>query len=119
MAVGLLTTVERRSDQPQCDTFKLFHINLIDVIVGKKLKDILGHLVSSVGRIKVGIDGNPNNNRTESFFFNVFSIEDSEEAGGMDEVAPLNGGVNQIINKGTDCVSNPVELECVGLNRQA
>ena len=65
--------------------------------------------MGSVGRGRVGIDGNPDDNRTESPLLDVHSVGDSEEAGGVDGVAPLDGGVDQVVNEGTDCVPDPVE----------
>jgi hypothetical protein len=75
----------------------------VDAIVGENLEDLLGHLMGSVGRGRVGIDRNPDDNGTERTLLDVISVGDSEEVGGgVNGVAPLHSGVDQVVNEGAD-----------------
>ena len=51
----------------------------------------------------------PDDNGTEGPVLDVLSVGDSEKVDGINGVAPLNGGVNQVVNEGTDSVPHLVE----------
>ena len=57
--------------------------------------------MGSVGRGRVGIDRDPDDNGTESPILDVLSIGDGEEAGGVDGVTLLHGGVDQVVSEGS------------------
>jgi len=66
--------------------------------------------VGSVDRdIRVGMDGDPDDGGIEGPVLCVLSMGDSEKVGGIDGVAPLDGGADQVVNEGINSVPHLVE----------
>lgn len=78
-----------RSGQPRRDTLAPLNFNLIHAVASENFEIFLGYLVRSFNRSGAGMDGNPDDDRTECPLFNVFTIGDSKEAGGADGIALL------------------------------
>ena len=59
------------------------------------------------------MDDNQDDSGTESPILLVRSVRDSEEADGVDGVAPFDGGVDYLGNEGTNCAPGPVERRII------
>ena len=55
------------------------------------------------------MDGHPDDGGTKGPVLDVLSLGDSEKADGIDGVAPLDGGADQVVNEETDGVPHLME----------
>lgn len=95
--------------QPLWDSLTPFHNSILDFILQKKPKDLLGDLVGSIGGGRTRNDTNPYDNRTKTPLLLLSQWSMGEKAGRVNR-RPFNlPSLDQVTNLGTNSVPNTIE----------